>query len=195
VVLEGGAIDSNGRGTVLAAEQCLLHQNRNPNLSREQLERWMADYLGASKVLWLRAEIAGDDTDGHVDQFGRFVGPSTVVASVEENRGDANYASLRTNFDELRNMTDQNGSPLEVIALPMPRPVSHDGNRLPASYANFYVANGAVVVPQFDDPADPAAVDILSRQFPDREVMGLPAVDLLRGLGAFHCVTQQEPVG
>jgi agmatine deiminase len=194
VVLEGGAIDSNGRGTILAAEQCLLHQNRNPNLSREQLERCLAEYLGASKVLWLRAEIAGDDTDGHVDQFARFVGPSTVVASIEEDRGEANYASLRSNFEALRRMTDQDGNPLEVIALPMPRPIYHEGNRLPASYANFYIANGVVVVPRFDDPSDHAAIDILSRQFPDREVIGLPAVDLVWGLGAYHCVTQQEPV-
>jgi agmatine deiminase len=193
VVFEGGAVDTNGCGAILAAEQCLLNPNRNPGMTRAEFERLMADYLGATKVLWLGGEIAGDDTDGHVDQLARFVAPRTVVAALERDRADENYRSLEDNFERLRAMTDQVGRPLEVVPLPMPRPIYYDGQRLPASYANFYIANGAVIVPQFDDPADAEAVDVLRSCFADRQVIGLPAVDLVWGLGAYHCATQQEP--
>jgi agmatine deiminase len=193
IILEGGAIDPNGRGTVLTTEQCLLNPNRNPRLNRADMERYLADYLGAKKVLWLGEGIEGDDTDGHIDELARFVGPRTVVAAWEENRDDFNHRPLRDNLERLKQMTDQDGQPLEVIPLPMPRPIFHDGQRLPASYCNFYIANGVVIVPQFDDPADRTVMEILGRQFPDREIIGVPARDLVWGLGAFHCITQQEP--
>jgi agmatine deiminase len=193
IILEGGAIDPNGCGTILTTEQCLLNPNRNPRLNRADMERYLADYLGSKKILWLGEGIEGDDTDGHIDELARFVGPRTVVAAWEENPDDFNHQPLRENFERLKRMTDQDGQPLEVTPLPMPRPIFHDGQRLPASYCNFYIANGVVIVPQFDDPADRTVVEILGRQFPDREIIDLPARDLVWGLGAFHCITQQEP--
>jgi agmatine deiminase len=194
IILEGGAIEGNGRGTILTTEQCLLNPNRNPHLGRADIERYLADYCGATNVLWLGdGGIVGDDTDGHIDELARFVGPSTVVAAWEEDPRDENHAPLADNLARLQKMTDERGRPLEVIKLPMPQPKFFDDARLPASYCNFYIANGLVVVPQFDDPADRAAIDILSRLFPERQVRGLPAIDLVWGLGAFHCITQQEP--
>ena len=194
IVLEGGAIDGNGRGTILTTEQCLLNPSRNPHLSRDQIEKYLADYLGAKKVLWLRGgEIAGDDTDGHIDQLARFVNPTTVVAANEPNPCDENYAPLVENFRQLLDMTDQDGHPFTVVPLPMPRAKFHDGQRLPAGYCNFYIANGVVVVPQFDDPADTVAVATLAKLFPDRQVRGLDSLDLIWGLGSFHCLSQQEP--
>ena len=193
IVLEGGAVDANGRGTILAAEGCLTNANRNPGLSKDEIERYLADYLGARHVVWLRGGIAGDDTDGHVDQLARFVGPTTVVAAVEKSPADENYAVLKANHQRLENATDQDGRSLEVIALPMPQPIHHGRQRLPASYVNFYIANGLVVVPQFEDPADREAMEILAAAFPNREVCGLPAVDLVCGLGAYHCITLDEP--
>ena len=193
IVLEGGAVDGNGRGTILTTEECLLNPNRNPHLSREQIERYLADYCGAKKVLWLGGGIAGDDTDGHIDQLARFVGPSRVLAPLESDPNEDNYEPLRENFERLQQMTDQNGNPLEVIPLPMPRPVYFDGQRLPACYANFYIANGVVVVPVFDDPADDEALATLARCFPDRQIRPLYSVDLILGLGAIHCITQQQP--
>lgn len=193
IILEGGAIDSNGRGTILTTEQCLLNPNRNPHLGRADMERFLADYLGAKKVLWLGEGIEGDDTDGHIDELARFVGPRTVVAALEDDPADTNYKPLKENFDRLKQMTDQDGQALDVVPLPMPRPVFHDGQRLPACYCNFYIANGVVIVPQFEDPSDERVVEILAKLFPDRQVLGLPARDLVWGLGAFHCITQQEP--
>jgi agmatine deiminase len=178
---------------MLASEECLTNANRNPGRSRSDVERYLVDYLGARQVLWLRGSLAGDDTDGHVDQLARFVGPSTVVAAVEESPDDENHGVLRGNYERLGQMTDQDGRELEVVALPMPRAIHYDRTRLPASYVNFYVANGLVVVPQFDDPADERATKILSDLFPGRQVLGLPAVDLVWGLGTYHCVTLQEP--
>jgi agmatine deiminase len=195
IVLEGGAIDSNGQGTILAAEDCLTNANRNPGLLRRDVERYLAGFLGARHVLWLRGGLAGDDTDGHVDQLARFVSPSTVVAALEQDPADENYAALQANYERLKNMKDQDGRPLEVVTLPMPRPIHYEGTRLPASYVNFYVAGGLVVVPQFDDPADQEAIGILAGVFPERETCGLPAVDLVWGLGAYHCCTLQEPKG
>jgi agmatine deiminase len=194
IVMEGGAIDTNGRGTFLTTEQCLLNDNRNPTLSKSDIEQYLADYLGATKVLWLSEGIVGDDTDGHIDELARFVGPRSVVAAVEEDASDENYEPLRKNLALLRSFTDQDGRPLEIVPLPMPRAIYYQDQRLPASYANFYIANGLVVVPQFQDPADEVAIDILARFFPDRQVVGQNALDLAWGLGAFHCITQQEPV-
>jgi agmatine deiminase len=194
IILEGGAIDSNGSGTILTTEQCLLNPNRNPQLSRTDIERYLADFVAAKKVLWLGEGIVGDDTDGHVDELARFVGPHTVVASLEENSSDANYLPLRENWERLQRYTDQDNRPLEVIALPTPQPVVYQGKRLPASYCNFYLANGVAIVPQFDDAADSRVLEIFGRLLPGRQIIGLPARDLVWGRGAFHCITQQEPV-
>jgi agmatine deiminase len=195
VVMEGGAFDVNGAGLVLTTEECLLSpvQARNPGLSREEVEEALRDYLGARKVLWLGRGIAGDDTHGHVDDLARFVGPRTVVTVVEEDRGDANYEPLRENVERLRAMMDVEGRPLEVVALPMPAPLFFDGQRLPASYANFYVANRCVLVPTFNDVNDRRALGVLAELFPGRAVVGIHAVDLVWGLGTLHCLTQQEP--
>jgi len=193
IILEGGAIDVDGRGTLLTTEQCLLNPNRNPQLSRADVERYLADYLGARKVLWLAGGIVGDDTDGHIDELARFVAPKTVVAAVEEDSRDENFAPLQDNLRRLRAMTDAAGEPLTVIPLPLPRPIWHDGQRLPASYCNFYLANGLAIVPQFGDPADARAVEILGRLLPGRRICPLDARDLAWGLGAFHCITQQQP--
>jgi agmatine deiminase len=193
IVLEGGAIDPNGRGTILTTEQCLLNPNRNPHLTRADIERYLADYCDARHVLWLGEGIAGDDTDGHIDQLARFVGPSTVVAIVEDDPADENYRPLQDNLARLRTMTDQDGRALEIVTLPMPRPIHYENRRVPAGYANFYIANGVVIVPIYDDPADQVVLDTLARLFPGRQIRGLGAIDLVWGLGAFHCVTQQEP--
>ncbi len=197
IVLEGGAIDVNGRGTLLTTEECLLDdvQARNPGLGREATERALADYLGVRHVIWLGRGIHGDDTHGHVDDLARFVGPRTVVTVVEPNADDPNHEPLRENLDRLQAARDQDGEPLEVVELPMPRLVVFEGQRLPASYANFYIANSAVLVPTFHDPADRQALDILARLFPDREVVGVHCVDLVLGLGTLHCLTQQQPAG
>jgi agmatine deiminase len=195
MVLEGGSIDVNGRGTLLTTEECLLSpvQARNPGVSRADLEAALGKWLGARKVLWLGRGIAGDDTHGHVDDLSRFVGPRTVVTAVEEDRSDINFAPLRENLERLRSMTDQDGKRLTVIELPMPRPVVFDGQRLPASYANFYISNRAVLVPTFNDPADRDALAVLGRLFKDREVVGIHARDLVWGLGTLHCMTHEEP--
>jgi len=197
VVLEGGAIDVNGRGAMLTTEECLLSdvQARNPGMSRKDLERVFREYLGVRKVLWLGRGIAGDDTHGHVDDLARFVNPDTVVTVVEEDSSDENYLPLKENLTRLRRMTDQDGRKLNVVKLPMPRPVYFDGQRLPASYANFYIANGLVLVPLFNDPADREALNVLARLFPDRKTVGIYCRDLVLGLGTLHCMTQQQPAG
>ena len=195
VVLEGGSIDVNGCGTLLTTEECLLgdKQVRNRGMRREDYEQIFAQHLGVRKVLWLGGGIAGDDTGGHVDGLARFVAPRTVVTVVETNRDDENYQPLRENLRRLQAMTDQHGRRLDVIELPMPRPLFYDGYRLPASYANFYVANGVVLVPTFNDPNDRTALDTLQRLFPDRQVVGIHSVDLVWGFGTIHCSTQQQP--
>ncbi len=195
VVLEGGAIEVNGRGTLLATEECLLDrvQARNPGLAREDLERLFAAYLGVRKVLWLGRGIAGDDTHGHIDDIARFVGPATVAAAVERDPADANYEPLHDNLRRLRAMTNEAGRRLRVIELPMPAPVFFGGQRLPASYLNFYVANGLVLVPTFNDPNDRLAMERLAELFPDRRVVGIYARDLVLGLGTLHCLTMQQP--
>jgi agmatine deiminase len=197
VVLEGGSIDVDGAGTLLTTEECLLSpvQARNPGLSRAELDVALADNLGIRKVLWLGDGIAGDDTHGHVDDLARFVAPHTVVLASESNPADANFRALAENRERLSTMTDADGARLDVVRLPMPAPVVLDGVRLPASYANFYIGNAAVLVPTFNDPADRRALGILSELFPGRKVVGIHAVDLVWGLGTLHCMTQQEPAG
>ena len=193
-VLEGGAIDGNGQGSVLTTRSCLLNPNRNPERTPGQIERLLHDHLGARKVIWLpRGELAGDDTDGHVDQLARFVSATTVVVALSEHSDDVNREPLRENYEFLRRASDQEGNSLQVVPLPQPAPKRFRGQPLPTSYCNFYLANGAVLVPQFEDPADQKAVRILSELFPEREVRGLPALDLVWGLGAWHCVTLQQP--
>ena len=194
IIMEGGSIDVNGRGTLLTTEACLLNPNRNPHLSKEEIEGYLRDYLGVTNILWLGDGILGDDTDGHVDDLTRFVDPTTVVTVVEEDRSDPNYEPLQENLRRLRGMRDQDGAPLRVLTLPMPRPLEHDGQRLPASYANFYIANGVVLLPTYRDAArDEQARATLQGCFPEREVVGIDCTDLVWGLGAFHCVTQQWP--
>jgi agmatine deiminase len=195
VVLEGGAIEVNGFGALLTTEECLLGevQARNPGLDRTALERVLADYLAARHVIWLGRGIEGDDTHGHVDDLARFVDPHTVVSVVEKDPSDVNYEPLKDNWQRLTESRDQEGQPLRLIPLPMPRPVTLRGQRLPASYANFYVANRLVLVPTFNDPADREALQTLADVFPGREVVGIHAVDLVWGFGALHCMTQQQP--
>ncbi len=197
VVLEGGSIDVNGQGTLLTTEECLLSkvQQRNPGMKRSDYQRVFADYLGVTSVIWLASGIAGDDTHGHVDDITRFVAPDTIVTAVESNPDDPNYEPLRENIRRLRSATDQGGKPLAIIELPMPAPVVFEGRRLPASYANFYIANGIVLVPVFNDANDRFALDIFADVFPDREVVGVYCGDLIWGFGAIHCMTQQQPVG
>jgi agmatine deiminase len=195
IVLEGGSIDVNGRGTLITTEECLLSevQQRNPGLSREHMEEIFADYLGIEKVIWLERGIAGDDTHGHVDDIARFVGPRTVVTAYEPDPDDPNHEPLSDNFRWLKKSTDQDGKPLKVVKLPMPKPVVFEGQRLPASYANFYIANKLVLVPVFGDPNDRVALNTLAELFPDRQVVGVYCRDFIWGLGALHCMTQQQP--
>jgi len=195
VVLEGGSIDVNGRGTLLTTEECLLSktQERNPGFTREDYAEVFRKYLGVRKVLLLSRGIAGDDTHGHVDDLTRFVKPTTVVTVVEENRADDNFGPLQENLARLKEMTDQDGQPLRVETLPMPQPIYFDGQRLPASYANFYIANGLVIVPTFNDPSDRVALNKLAELFPGRKVVGVACRDLVLGLGTLHCMTQQQP--
>jgi agmatine deiminase len=195
VVLEGGSIDVNGDGLLLTTEECLLDsvQARNPGLLRQDLERVFADYLGIRKVLWLGRGIAGDDTHGHIDDLARFVGPRTVVTVVDDDPADDNFEPLQENLARLQSMTDLEGTSLEVVTLPMPTPLWFAGQRLPASYANFYIANDRVLVPTFNDVKDRQALGILAELFPSRKVVGIHATDLVWGLGTLHCMTQQQP--
>jgi agmatine deiminase len=195
VVLEGGSIDVNGRGSLLTTEECLLSkiQERNPGFTKEDYAQVFREYFGVANVLWLKNGIAGDDTHGHVDDLTRFVNPSTVVTIVENDPRDANYVPLQENLTLLKTMKDQDGRPLRVETLPMPTPVYFDGQRLPASYANFYIANKLVIVPTFSDSNDREALNTLANLFPGREVVGIPCRDLVLGLGTLHCMTQQQP--
>jgi len=196
VALEGGAIDVNGRGTLLTTQECFLHptvQVRNPGLTRPDYDEVFKQNLGVTNVLWLKDGIAGDDTHGHVDDLCRFVNPATVVLVQEADPGDVNYRPLRQNRELLEGMRLQDGSRIRIVDLPMPAPLHIDGLRLPASYANFYISNAAVIVPTFNDPADRVALGILGELFPDRQVVGIHAVDLVLGFGTLHCLTQQQP--
>jgi agmatine deiminase len=193
IVMEGGSVDFNGKGTVLTTTSCLLNENRNPHLSQQQIEQYLVNYYGVENVLWLGDGIMGDDTDGHIDDITRFVNENTVVTVVEENKQDENYEPLQENLKTLKKLRLESGKPLNIIELPMPSPVIYDDMRLPASYANFYIANKYVVVPTFRDKNDDRALDILQQCFPDRKVIGLDSWDIIWGLGSFHCLSQQEP--
>jgi agmatine deiminase len=197
VVLEGGAVDVNGSGTLLTTEECLLGkpQERNPGFGKQDYERLFADYLGVRHTVWLGRGIAGDDTHGHVDDCCRFVNETTVAACMEDDEADPNHAPLRDNLERLQSARTAKGGKLEIVELPMPRPVFWAGQRLPASYANFYVCNAAVLAPTFNDPADAYALGLLGDLFPDRETVGVHARDLVLGLGAMHCLTHEEPEG
>lgn len=194
IVMEGGSVDFNGSGTVLTTTACLLNKNRNPHLTKRQIETFLFEYYGVSQVLWLGDGIVGDDTDGHIDDITRFVSEDTVVTVVETDRLDENYEILQENLKLLRQMRFADGRPLNIVELPMPSPVVYDGQRLPASYANFYIANAAVIVPTYrDEVNDRKALDTLAACFPDRKVVGIDSTDVIWGLGSWHCLSQQEP--
>jgi agmatine deiminase len=195
VVLEGGSIDVNGEGVLITTEECLLSkiQQRNPGFGREDYEAIFSTYLGIRKVIWLGQGIEGDDTHGHVDDITRFVAPNTIITMVEQNSRDKNHTPLRENLRRLKSATDHDGKSFEIVELPMPAPVVFEGRRLPASYGNFYIANGAVLVPVFNDPNDRIALNTLAELFPDREVVPIYSGDLIWGFGALHCMTQQQP--
>jgi len=194
IVMEGGSVDFNGNGSVLTSTACLLNKNRNPQLNQQEIEEYLYAYYGVSQVLWLGDGIVGDDTDGHIDDITRFVNADTVVTVIEENRSDENYGILQDNLRLLNQMRLIDGKQLHIIELPMPSPVTYDGQRLPASYANFYIANTAVVVPTYrDDKNDQKALDILAACFPEKRVVGIDSTDIIWGLGSWHCLSQQEP--
>jgi agmatine deiminase len=195
VILEGGSIDVNGLGTLLTTEECLLGrvQERNPGFTRSDYERMFADYFGIRKVIWLGRGICGDDTHGHVDDLSRFVAPDTVLTMVERKKSDPNHEILADNLSQLRAAIDQDGKKLQVVELPMPRTVTFEGRRLPASYGNFYIANGLVLAPVFNDPNDRIALNTLAELFPDRETVPIYSGDFVWGFGAMHCMTQQQP--
>lgn len=193
MILEGGSIDVNGRGSCLTTEQCLLNPNRNPHLSQEEIEQRLKDYLGVEQIIWLGEGIAGDDTDGHIDDVARFVAPDVIVCALEEDRSDENYGLLQDSYRRLELARDLDGRPFQVVPLPMPGRVESPEGRLPASYANFYIANRVVLVPTFGHPNDRCAVEILQNVFPDRSVLPIHCEPLLWGLGALHCITQQQP--
>jgi agmatine deiminase len=193
LVLEGGSIEVNGTGTLLTTESCLLNPNRNPDHSKTAIEQYLRDYLGVTNILWLGDGIEGDDTDGHIDDLTRFVDRHTVVTVVEEDQNDSNYEPLQQNLAALHAMHAEDGTPLAVLPMPMPRKIVRDGQRLPASYANYYVANKVVLLPVFADANDKWAVAVLTKAFPTRKIVPIDCRELIWGLGAFHCLTQQQP--
>ena len=193
IVMEGGSVEFNGKGTLLTSEACLLNENRNPHLNQAQIEKFLCDYYGVNHILWVGDGIVGDDTDGHIDDITRFVNEDTVVTVVEENKSDENHHLLQENLDRLKQMRLADGKQLNIVELPMPSPVIYEDQRLPASYANFYIANESVIVPTFRDKNDQKALDILANCFPNRRVVGIDSTDIIWGLGSFHCLSQQEP--
>lgn len=194
VVMEGGAVDFNGAGTVLTTTDCLLNKNRNPHLSRQQIEQYLKDYYGQKHVAWLTGGIEGDDTDGHIDDLARFISPTEIVIAMEDDPKDPNYEVLRSARKQLAKLRDQDGRTFEVIEIPMPHPVTHDGQRLPATYVNFYFINGALLVPTYrDKQSDRKAMEILQSHLPKHKVIGVDCTELIWGLGAIHCLTQQQP--
>lgn len=193
IVMEGGSVEFNGKGTLLTSKSCLLNPNRNPHLNQEQIEQYLKDYYCVDQVLWVEDGIIGDDTDGHIDDTVRFVNENTVLTVVEENPEDENYELLQTNLRQLKEMKLLDGRPLNVIELPMPDPVIWDGERLPASYANFYISNKHVIVPTYNCAKDIIALEIIQKCFPDRKVVGIDSTEIIWGLGSFHCLSQQEP--
>ena len=194
IIMEGGSVEFNGKGTILTTTACLLNKNRNPHLTQAQIEKYLCDYYGAKQILWLGDGIAGDDTDGHIDDITRFVNEDTVITTVETNEGDENYLPLQDNLEELSKLRLLNGKQMNIVELPMPTAQYWEGRRLPASYANFYISNAAVIVPTFRCIQDEVALDILSQVFKDRKVVGIDSVDIVWGLGSFHCLSQQEPM-
>ena len=193
IVMEGGSVDFNGEGTLLTTKACLLNPNRNPQLNQQKIEEYLYRYYGVKNILWLGDGIIGDDTDGHIDDLTRFVNKDSVVTIIEKNKSDENYQILQDNLKELSKLRLENGKQLNIIELPMPKPVIFDDQRLPASYANFYISNKNVIVPTFKDNNDENALNILQDCFPDRKVIGLDSTDIIWGLGSFHCLSQQEP--
>ena len=192
MILEGGSIEVNGAGALLTTDSCLMNKNRNPNLGRAEIEQYLRDYLGVQEILWLGEGIEGDDTDGHIDDLARFVSEDTVVTVVEESREDKNYEPLQENLARLRAMKIDDHK-IDIITLPMPKKIVREKQRLPASYANFYIANSCLLLPTFADPNDETALSILQKLFPDRRVIGIDCRELIWGLGTFHCITQQQP--
>ena len=194
IVMEGGAVDFNGAGTVMTTTSCLLNKNRNPSLSKGQIEQYLKEYYGQKHVVWLGEGIVGDDTDGHIDDLARFINPTTIVTGVEADRKDDNYEILQDSLKRLKKLKDQDGNPFRIVEIPMPGVVEHDGQRLPATYVNFYFINGAVLVPTYRNKAnDRRALDVLQQNLPDHRVIGVDCVELIWGLGAIHCLTQQVP--
>ena len=193
IVLEGGSIDVNGKGTLLTTEQCLLNKNRNPGFSKKEIEKYLTDYLGGVHVIWLKDGIEGDDTDGHIDDIARFVNPTTVLCAYQPDQSDPDHDVLKTNYELLQQATDQDGNKLSVIKLPVPGWVGDKDGRLPASYANFYIGNTKVLVPTFGTENDQKALEVIQSVFPDRRVVGINAFPLVYGFGTFHCMSQQQP--
>jgi agmatine deiminase len=193
IIMEGGSVEFNGRGTILTSECCLLNKNRNPNLGKSEVEQYLRNYYGAEQVLWVKEGIVGDDTDGHIDDTVRFVNENTVLTVIEENRLDENFDLLKGNLDDLRKMRLLNSERLNIVELPMPDPVIYEDQRLPASYANFYISNDAVIVPTFRCGNDDRALKIIEACFPGRRVVGIDSTEIIWGLGSFHCLSQQEP--
>jgi len=193
IVMEGGSVDFNGEGTVMTSTCCLLNENRNPHLTREQIEAYLVNYYGVDQVLWVKEGIVGDDTDGHIDDTVRFVNGDTVITVIEENKQDENYALLQENLADLKKMRLSNGKQLNIVELPMPEDVIYEDQRLPASYANFYIANESVIVPTFRCGRDEKALEIIQGCFPARRVVGIDSTEIIWGLGSFHCLSQQEP--
>lgn len=194
IIMEGGSVDFNGAGTVITSTACLLNPNRNPHLNRTQIEQYLMDYYGQEQVLWVDEGIVGDDTDGHIDDTVRFINEDTVVTVIEENKQDDNYALLQHNLKQLKEMRLLNGKQLNIVELPMPDPVIWEDQMLPASYANFYIANQQVVVPTFRSDKDDKVLQVIQQCFPDREIVGIDSTDIIWGLGSFHCLSQQEPL-
>lgn len=193
IIMEGGSIDVNGEGILLTTTACLLNKNRNPHLKKNEIEKYLKDYYGQKKILWLKDGIVGDDTDGHIDDIARFIKPDTIVTCTEENPNDENHKILQENLKKLRNFKYKRGKKFRILELPMPGIVKYDGQRLPASYANFLITNKSVLVPIFRDKNDKKALKILQREFKNRKVVGIDCVDLVWGLGTIHCISQQEP--
>jgi agmatine deiminase len=193
IIMEGGSVDFNGAGTVITSKSCLLNPNRNPHLSQSEIEQYLMDFYGQDQVLWVDEGIVGDDTDGHIDDTVRFINEDTVIAVVEENKQDDNYSILQDNLSQIKKMRLINGKQLNIIEMPMPDDVIWEEQRLPASYANFYIANKQVIVPTFNGPKDEKAIGILEESFSDREIVGIDSTDIIWGLGSFHCLSQQEP--
>jgi agmatine deiminase len=193
IIMEGGSVEFNGKGTLLTSKSCLLNPNRNPQLNQQQIEFYLCEYYGVDQILWVDEGIEGDDTDGHIDDTIRFVNEDTVITVVEQNKEDENYEPLQKNLRQLKEMRLLNGKQLNIIELPMPDEVFYEGHRLPASYANFYIANNVVIVPVYDCDNDTKVLEIIQQCFPSRKVIGINSIDIIWGLGSFHCLSQQEP--